>query len=344
MVTSRLSLKLSGPLLRWYDTARRDLPWRTTDGSPPPAYHVLVSEAMLQQTQVATVIPYFHRFISSFPTIHALAGADEQDVLRLWQGLGYYSRARNVHKAAIVICEVYGGVVPRDVSALLRLPGVGRYTAGAIASLAYDVPAPIVDGNVIRVLCRLEAITDDPKERETVQRLWDIAAQVVPKKRAGDFNSAMMELGATVCTPRNPSCLTCPVRGICRAFETQQQQTIPKPKVTRVTPIVERWVMCIRRADGAWLVERRPLKGRWAGLWQFVTFDARPSNFPTDALTVRHALTHRRYVFNAAVFDVSDASLPEPRHGITREWKTPDQMQAVAFSRPHLIIRNRLID
>jgi A/G-specific adenine glycosylase len=341
---------LAALLLPWYIQARRDLPWRTPDNSPPPAYHVLVSEAMLQQTQVNTVIPYFQRFLASFPTIDALAASDEQDVLRLWQGLGYYSRARNLRKAAIAICHNHAGIIPRDVQTLLTLPGVGRYTAGAIASIACNVPAPIVDGNVVRVLCRLHAITDDPREPKIIQQLWHIAEKIVPQTHPGNFNSALMELGATVCTPRNPSCNTCPIRQLCQAYATQQQASIPRPKAARVTPLFERWVLCIRRPDSGWLVERRPLKGRWAGLWQFITLDHRPDNFPDDAFVVRHALTHRRYVFFAAVIDMHSPAvshfIPDNNSnasGCVREWKSLAQMQTVAFSRPHLKIRDQFI-
>src|SRR5262245_51351753 len=194
------NVAISRALIRWYDINRRDLPWRAARGSRPDPYHVLVSEAMLQQTQVKTVIPYFRRFIRKLPSIKHLARADEQLVLRLWQGLGYYSRARNLRRAAQTIVQEYDGKIPADVEALLELPGIGRYTAGAIASLAYDVPAPIVDGNVARVLCRFDAIETPPSDRATQKLLWERAADLVPRRRAGDFNSALMELGATVCT------------------------------------------------------------------------------------------------------------------------------------------------
>src|SRR5688572_3923564 len=199
-------------LLAWYDRHRRDLPWRPdpkTGRPAPEPYHVLVSEAMLQQTQVATVIPYYHRFLARFPTVSDLANAPEQDVLRGWQGLGYYSRARNLQAAARAIVNEHGGELPRTIEDLLALPGVGRYTAGAVASIAFDVKAPIVDGNVARVLCRVDRIETDPRDRTTQQLLWRRAEEVLPKKRVGDFNSALMELGATVCTPKSPQCLIC---------------------------------------------------------------------------------------------------------------------------------------
>ena len=235
-------------LLKWYDRSRRDLPWRVAMGERglPDPYYVLLSELMLQQTQVATVIPYFHRFLERFPTIADLAAAEEQDVLRLWQGLGYYSRARNLHKAAKAVVNQFGGRMPNDVDALLKLPGVGRYTAGAIASLAHDRVAPILDGNVIRVISRLDHLLTDPRERTAQAHLWQRATEILPKTRVGDFNSALMELGATICTPRAPQCLICPVRSFCEAAERGDPESIPPPKKSKPTPLVKRWILAIR--------------------------------------------------------------------------------------------------
>ena len=222
-------------LLQWFDRSRRDLPWRLPRDAAPGTrldpYHVFVSEAMLQQTQVSTVVPYFNRFTSAFPTIRDLANAQLTQVLRLWQGLGYYSRARNLHNAAKQIVAEFDAIVPASVDTLLSLPGIGRYTAGAIASIAYNQRAPILDGNVARVLCRLDAIESDPREPATRNALWARAEEILPDKsdRVGDFNSAFMELGATVCTPRNPQCLICPVRKFCRAYEMGIQDRIPAP-------------------------------------------------------------------------------------------------------------------
>src|SRR5438105_5534112 len=204
-------------LLAWYTANRRDLPWRVARKSPtserPDPYRVLVSEAMLQQTQVATVIPYFNRFMAAYPTLRDLAAANEQEVLRVWQGLGYYSRARHLLGTAKILVDEKNGKIPATVEELLELPGIGRYTAGAIASLAFERRAPILDGNVSRVLCRLDLIRDESKEA-----LWTRAEELLPKKRIGDFNSALMELGATVCTPRAPKCLMCPVQKHCAAL------------------------------------------------------------------------------------------------------------------------------
>lgn len=336
----------STALLKWYDQAKRDLPWRVASGFPDP-YHVLVSEAMLQQTQVATVIPYFARFLEAFPTVQHLARSDEQRVLRLWQGLGYYSRARNLRKAAIAIVEQFQGQVPSDVASLLSLPGVGRYTAGAVASLAFDTPAPILDGNVVRVVCRIDAIEQDPRDRAIQIRLWQRAEELLPAKRVGDFNSALMELGATVCTPKSPSCLICPVRSFCRAFDRQIQNQIPLAKKAKTTPLENRFVLCLEDKAGRFLIEQRPASGRWAGMWQFLTTpDADfasslrlTTSVPTEIGSVKHALTHRRYQFRA-----SHAMLIGTRPGLpqNRRWATFKEMDELPFSKPQLAIRRLL--
>ena len=334
-------------LLNWYDRHRRELPWRAlvaATGRPDP-YHVLLSEFMLQQTQVATVLPYFARFLERFPTIVALAAADEQDVLRLWQGLGYYSRARNLLKAARAVVGEHGGVVPSTVDALLTLPGVGRYTAGAIASIAHGRAAPIVDGNVVRVVCRVDAIRADPREKATLALLWARAEQLVPDDRPGDFNSAVMELGATVCAPRNPQCLICPVAHHCAARDQHLQDQIPPPKPAKATPLFLRTIYCLRRpgAGGAaeYAFEQRPADGRWASMWQFITRD--PASAGAIALgdasalgTVAHGLTHRRYEFAIVV------GTPREPSAIDARWMTLDESEALPLPKPHVVVRDRL--
>jgi A/G-specific adenine glycosylase len=339
-------------LLAWYRRARRDLPWRVRNGELPDPYHVLLSEAMLQQTQVATVVPYFQRFIARFPTIGDLAADDEQEVLRFWQGLGYYTRARNLHGCARQIVCSHGGRVPCDVETLLGLPGIGRYTAGAIASLAYDVRAPILDGNVTRVLCRLDAITEDPREKAVAARLWARAEEVLPRSRCGDFNSALMELGATVCTPRNPSCLICPVRAPCEAFARGIQERVPAPKKAKATPLLERVVLCLRWRD-RYLIEQRPAKGRWASMWQFKTVKRSHDDVsagkvrkwvgfrtsaPRELCVVRHALTHRRYRFDTYIAEVLDGA-PARGH---EAWVALADLGEYPLPKPHLEIARAL--
>jgi A/G-specific adenine glycosylase len=356
-------------LLDWYDRSRRHLPWRLAAGAAAPGaaldpYHVLVSEAMLQQTQVATVIPYYERFIKRFPTLAALAEADEQDVLRLWQGLGYYSRARNLQAAARAVVARFGGRLPQTVEELLTLPGVGRYTAGAVASIAFDRRAPIVDGNVARVLCRIDQIESDPRDKPTQEILWARAEQILPSARLGDFNSALMELGALVCTPRAPQCLICPVRAHCEAFAAGVQEQIPPPRRTRPTPLLRRSVLCVRRPGSGnheteqWLIEQRPPTGRWAGMWQFVTFEANgaePSrravrehlSFDVDTPRlvgiVRHALTHRRYEFDVYVCTARTAGNGTAPGPTPRAWVTRCGLDAYPLPRPHLKIIDLLM-
>jgi A/G-specific adenine glycosylase len=334
--------KFSPPLLRWYRRHRRDLPWRAT---PPNPYHVLVSEFMLQQTQVATVVPYFLRFIKQFPSPGKLATASQQQVLRLWQGLGYYSRARNLHAAARAIVAEHGGRIPRDVDALLTLPGVGRYTAGAIASIAFGKREPILDGNVMRVLCRLDGIRTDPREPQTNRRLWKRAREILPSKGVGDFNSALMELGATICTPRNPQCEVCPLSRRCKARALEVQEKIPPRRKARATPLNRRWTFAVAHR-GRWLITQRPPAGRWASLWQFVTVPANGPmhdasvllGFPVSDVRplgeVRRTLTHRRYHFG--VFACRAAERP------AGTWVTLAELSRYPLSKPQLDIARLL--
>lgn len=349
-------------LLAWYDVAHRKLPWRVAAGPTgrPDPYHVLVSELMLQQTQVATVVPYFHRFLARFPTLADLAAAPEQDVLRLWQGLGYYSRARNLQRAAQKLVADHGGSVPPELEHLLGLPGVGRYTAGAVASIAFDRAAPILDGNVIRVLCRLDKVEGDPRERLVQAHLWSRAEAVLPAARVGDFNSALMELGATVCIPRSPQCLICPVSAHCEARAAGVQEQIPPPKKAKPTPLERRVVLCIRRGD-RWLIEQRPATGRWAGMWQFVTRPRPPRGVllvppvPVGKLRplgkVTHGLTHRRYEFDVRWGEVAEdavggnggsgggggaAGTRPGDHDRLHAWETLDGLAAYPLSKPQL--------
>lgn len=357
-------LQFSRRLLSWYDKVRRDLPWRVPLGTLPDPYHILISETMLQQTQVKTVLPYFHKFTQTWPTLADLASADEQAVLKAWQGLGYYSRARNLLKTVQKIVSNHNARVPSDVDSLLALPGIGRYTAGAVASIAYDTSAPIVDGNVARVICRLDKITDDPRDRKTLQLLWMRAEQILPSKRVGDFNSALMELGATVCTPRNPQCLICPVNMHCEAFKAGLQDRIPLPKKAKPSPLRLRRVFCMRIGSGVdsrWLIEQRPVTGRWAGMWQFLTIetDERPvtaalvraafgvkSAPPVHLGQIEHALTHRRYIFDVylCAAKAENAPVSSDSDVPARIWVSAEQLARYPLPRPHARILERLLD
>lgn len=265
----QLGPEIVDKLLRWYDDQARDLPWRTTNDP----YATWVSEIMLQQTRVATVIDYFERWMQRFPDVNSLADAHVDDVLALWQGLGYYRRARYLHRGAQLVRDEFGGELPTTAKGLRKVPGIGPYTAGAIASIAFDEPTPVVDGNVIRVVARLLAEPLQPKDKADVDRVWEVAGALVPKARPGDFNQALMELGATVCSPKSPTCLVCPVREHCRGFESGEPTSFPQVATkTKVQKWTARAAIIVNDA-GAVLVEQRPPTGLLAGLWQFPTVD-----------------------------------------------------------------------
>jgi A/G-specific adenine glycosylase len=272
--------KLRGQLLRWYGANRRDLPWRRTRDP----YAILISESMLQQTRVDTVIPYYHRFLEQFPDVHALATADLEDVLGSWAGLGYYSRARNLHRAARSIVDDHDGEVPNSPAALRTLPGVGRYTAGAVASIAFDRPEPIVDGNVTRVLTRLYGIEEDVSTPAVKRRLWALATQLADGPKPGALNQALMELGATLCTPRTPDCAACPAVRHCAASLRGDPESLPnKRKKPRQRPIeaVAGWV--VRR--GRALAVQRPESGLMGGMWELPGGEVDPGEDPVCAMT-----------------------------------------------------------
>ncbi|MDA1233059.1 MAG: A/G-specific adenine glycosylase, partial [Planctomycetota bacterium] len=218
--------KLRSAVLKWYDQHGRRLPWRV---SADP-YRIWLSEIMLQQTTVAAVVPYFERFVAKFPDVDSLAHANVDDVLRLWEGLGYYSRARNLHKAAMVIQQQHGGEFPANVELLQKMPGIGRYTAGAIASFAFDQPAPIVEANTERLYARLMALTDDVRSSANQRTLWKFAGTIIPRARPGDFNQALMDIGSQLCRPQEPNCEQCPLKTCCAAFAQGIQNELPHRK------------------------------------------------------------------------------------------------------------------
>lgn len=251
------------PLLAWYDRAARTLPWR----SLPTPYRVWVSEIMLQQTRVEAALPYFERFVAALPTVEALAAADEGTLMKLWEGLGYYSRVRNMRKAACAVVQRHGGELPGTPEALSALPGIGGYTAGAIASIAFNFPVEAVDGNVLRVVSRLLSSSEDVSRAETKRRLASLVRAAVPGERPGDFNQALMDLGATVCVPASPRCAACPLSGRCLGFLGGTAAALPVSAPRRPRVVVERTVFVVRSARGA-LLMRRPPKGLLAGLWE----------------------------------------------------------------------------
>jgi A/G-specific adenine glycosylase len=296
---------LRAALVEWYRAHKRDLPWRRTRDP----YAIWISEAMLQQTRVETVAAYWTRFVARFPTLAALAAAGEDEVLAAWSGLGYYRRARALHQAARAIVEHHGGEFPREPELVRELPGVGPYTAGAVLSIAFDRPEPLVDGNVARVFCRLFAIDAEPHSRALRETLWDLARDCVPRDGgAGDWNQALMELGATICAPKEPRCLVCPSRELCRAFASGRTETLPRRERRRAPIEVELEVLRVARdrRDGGMLFERRPDRGRMSGMWQLPSIEVRSSSglFPRSYACeleprerlgeVRHTITHHR--------------------------------------------------
>lgn len=300
-------------LMEWFDANARDLPWRRRR----TPYRVWLSEMMLQQTQVDTVIPYFKRFTTRFPSLKALADAPLGDVLKMWEGLGYYARARNLHRAAQMVSRDLHGRFPRTMDGLMKLPGVGRYSAGAIASLAFGIDVPVLDGNVARVLCRSYAIQRDPREPKTRDELWSLAESLLPKGQAGRFNEALMELGATVCTPRSPECRACPIATACQANKQGIQDRLPIRRARKVTPHYDVTAAVIRR-NGRVLIAQRPPDGMLGGLWEFPGGKREPGETLEECLRreireelrlrievgnpltqVRHAYTHFRITLHA---------------------------------------------
>jgi A/G-specific adenine glycosylase len=252
-------------LASWFDKARRDLPWRR-DRDP---YRIWVSEVMLQQTTVAAVVPYFERFLRAFPTLADLAAAPEQEVLRLWEGLGYYRRARDLHRAARRLAASHSGTVPDDPAVLGELPGMGRYTLGAVMSQAFDRRLPVLEANSLRVLCRLFGRTDDPRRGPVRRWLWQVAEDLLPARGVGDFNQALMELGALVCTPTAPRCGGCPLASDCVARRLGLQDAIPvKAPPPAITDVREAAVV-IRRGPDVLLAQRPESATHWANLWEF---------------------------------------------------------------------------
>jgi A/G-specific adenine glycosylase len=261
---NKIKSLLNRQLLTWYKGNQRSLPWRETNDP----YRIWISEIMLQQTQVDTVIPYYHRFLKAFPRVSSLVRAPLQDVLKVWENLGYYSRAKNIHSAARIIVAKFGGQVPDNLEEIKTLPGIGEYSAGAILSIAYGQVLPAVDGNVRRILCRLFAISkpmDDTRKQKQLQKL---AASLIPVRHPGDFNQALMDLGATICKAKNPDCYRCPVAGHCQARLHDLQNVLP---ITRKSPAIPHRLAAaavIRNSKGLLLVVQRPTSGLLVSLWK----------------------------------------------------------------------------
>jgi A/G-specific adenine glycosylase len=301
----RSTADLAAPLLAWYDRHRRRLPWRALPDERSDPYKVWLSEIMLQQTNVATVAPYFAAFLKRWPDVRALAAAPLDDVLHAWQGLGYYARARNLHACARAVVEHHCGLFPGEEAALRELPGIGAYTAAAIAAIAFDRRATAMDGNVERVIARLHAVETPLPEAKP--ELYRLAAALTPERRAGDYAQAMMDLGATVCTPRNPKCVLCPWHAACRAHAAGIAATLPAKRAKAVRPTRRGIAFWVVRADGGILLRRRPERGLLGGMMEIPSTPWRPQRWSVAAATaaapvaaewqalpgiVRHVFTH----------------------------------------------------
>ena len=348
--------RFNGRLLKWYESQGRKLPWR---GSLNP-YAVWVSEIMLQQTRVETVIPYYKRWMERFPSMAILAAASEQEVLSVWEGLGYYSRARNLHKAAMIVMADYGGELPSDLQVLRSLPGIGRYTVGAIASMAFGQDVATLDANLRRVLARVFDVAQAADSAAGQDILWKLAESHLPKGQAGEYNQALMDLGATICVSKKPRCLLCPLRGICQAYKLgiQEQRPVLKPKAD-VPHFTVSAAVILR--DGKVLLARRPSKGLLGGMWEFPggkiekdeTLEeclAREILEELDAMiqvgepfgVYQHAYTHFRITLHAFLCELIQSE-PKPLEAAELAWVSPRSLPQYPMGKVDRQIARKLI-
>ncbi len=337
-----MSTLFTEQLLEWYANHARELPWR--DHLDP--YAVWVSEIMLQQTRVETVIPYFLRWMERFPSVEVLANASQQEVLTLWEGLGYYSRARNLHQAAQMVVEIYGGKLPEDPSELQRLPGIGAYTAGAIASMAFGKDEPALDGNIRRVLARLFNVELPARSLEGERRLWELAGEHLPAGQAGKYNQALMDLGAMVCTPRDPDCQRCPVSECCQAYALGLQEQRPLRLSRPETPHHIVTAAVIWR-DEKVLLTQRPQQGLLGGLWEFPGGKLQPGEDLVSCLqreineelgveiqvegslgVYKHAYTHFKVTLHAFACHLKNSAQPQPLQVDDLRWVEASELAA----------------
>ena len=343
-------------LFAWFRKNARPLPWRATRDP----YRIWISEVMLQQTQVATVIPYFKRFLKQYPTLSKLAQADEQAVLRLWEGLGYYRRARALCQVAKLLRENNYKTIPDDPDFVLSLPGFGRYTVNAVLSQAYDRRLPILEANSQRVLCRLFGIEDNPKDAAVQKLLWQLAEDLLPQSSVGDFNQALMELGALVCTPNEPNCAACPLAASCQAKRQGRQTEIPlRAKSVEIEAVAE--VAVIVRKDDRLLLVQRPDGGRWAKMWEFPHHPIEwmeshgasaqrllaaleiDGNVVDEIATIRHSVTRFRITMTCLEVEHRQGSLNAERYP-NAAWVRVEDLHAYPLSTPQRRLARRLQD
>jgi A/G-specific adenine glycosylase len=341
--------KYRAQLLAWYKENRRDLPWRRT----VDPYRIWVSEVMLQQTRVDTVIDYFNRFVERFPDVHRLAAASQEEVLKAWEGLGYYARARNLHKAARRVDEMLNGEVPREKKAVSALPGVGEYIAAAVLSIAYQVALPVVDGNVKRVLARLFCMDAPANDSKSMKVFSAAAGELLDKEVPGTFNQAQMELGALVCLPSNPRCGDCPVKDLCAANKAEKQKEYPKILPRAATPTYDIAAGVVKKR-GKILITKRAEEGLLGGLWEFPGGKVKPGESAQEACrreileetgllvnvgepiaTVRHAYTHFKIILHVFYCDFvsGKASLDGP---VDFKWVRPEALSNYPFPKANL--------
>lgn len=339
----RLQINISKRVFKWFDRfGRKDLPWQKHINP----YRVWVSEIMLQQTQVATVIPYFERFLAELSSVQLLAEASEDTVLHLWTGLGYYSRARNLHKTAKLVCKHYDGQFPDTVELLSELPGIGRSTAGAIVSIAFKQPAPILDGNVKRVLARFHGVDGWPGQSAVAAQLWEYAQAHSPSQRVADYSQAMMDLGATVCTRSNPDCVGCPLNRDCVAHLQGEPGRYPGKKPKKRLPVKQTQMLIIRNQRGEVMLEKRPPSGIWGSLWSFPQLDLGqdPASYCLKTLgkkpstidnwpDYRHTFSHYHLDINPVLVTLKQQPnmVMEDSHQL---WYNVKQPQAIGLAAP----------
>lgn len=342
MNTEKLNEQFSKPLLNWFAVhGRKNLPWQI----PRTGYRVWVSEVMLQQTQVQTVISYFERFMQRFPNINDLANASEDEVLSLWSGLGYYSRARNLHHTAQIIAEKYQGVFPESLDLLIELPGIGPSTAAAILSQAYNQPTAILDGNVKRVLTRFFAINGYPEQAQIKKTLWELADACMPEEQCADYTQAIMDLGATCCTLKKPDCLNCPLHNNCLALKYQEQHLFPTKKIKKPVPVQQQQLLVLCNKEGRIYLERRPSAGLWGGLWCLPSLDEGncplefirqeydlSGNEPTKLIAFKHRFSHFHLEINA--LKIKTKALGRSVAEVKGQWFAKEDLSSLGLARP----------
>ena len=345
-------------LLKWYKHHQRPLPWRESDDP----YHIWVSEIMLQQTRVETVIPYYNRFIRTFPDVYRLAEADRQNLLKLWEGLGYYSRARNLQDAARVVVNEFGGSLPSGYNDIISLKGIGPYTAAAILSIAFQQPFAVVDGNVIRVLSRYYGIKDDIRSQSTKNEIQDIADEILIQSSPGDFNQALMELGATVCLPKTPECDHCPLSAGCIAYRTSSSDVIPFKSPAKKIPHHHIGVGMLTDKDDRLLIALRPEDTMLGGLWEFPGGKQKPNEtiettvkrelkeelgvdvrVQEKFMDLKHTYSHFRITLHAfwCLLEPENQT-PIPKSSQQVKWVKPGQLEKYPFPKANKILTERL--